>query len=81
MNEKRKKLSPFTSKIRITYQIAIRLLAYLDGTQNMGGDITGWSARQRCHYDERDLSQKSSQSPLNFIFYSYEFTNAYKKLQ
>jgi len=31
----------------------------------MGGDITGWSARsKKTNYDERDLSQKSSQSNL-----------------
>ena len=35
----------------------LRNFIFLDRTRNMGGDISGWSARQICHYDERDLSQ------------------------
>ena len=58
------------------YKKNLRLLRnfiLLDRTRNMGGDISGWSARQICHYDERDLSHNSSQS---LIFYN--LTNLYR---
>lgn len=51
----------------------LRNFIFLDRTRNMGGDISGWSARQICHYDERDLSHNSSQS---LIFYN--LTNLYR---
>lgn len=37
------------------------------GTQNMGGDITGWSARliPLASYDERDLSLWNRHCPIH----------------